>query len=167
LDEITPVNAPESPTPAPPPSLPFRRPADYYSSPVGDARPLFPRWVPYGCGSAAIVVLLIVFGLGIAAQRGLMGEMFELMFASMQGEIDKMFTPDVKPADKAAFDAEMKKMREAVRQNRMSMDRLQPLLRAMRDVVSDERVTAPETARLIQELRKVNTDGPKPVPQHP
>jgi len=105
LDEITPVNAPESPTPAPPPSLPFRRPADYYSSPVGDARPLFPRWVPYGCGSAAIVVLLIVFGLGIAAQRGLMGEMFELMLASMQGEIDKMFTPDVKPADKATFDA--------------------------------------------------------------
>ena len=74
----------------------------------------------------------------------------------MQSEIDKMFTKDVKPADKATFDAEMKTMRESVRLNRMPMQRLQPLLQMLREVVSDERVTPPETARLIEQLRQIN-----------
>jgi len=149
LDEITPE--------APPPSLPFRRPADYYSSPVGDARPLFPRWVPYGCGVAAIFVLIVVFGLGLVAARGGIGPLFELMFATMEGEIDKMFTPDVTPNEKAVFGEEMKKMRELVRQNRVPVDRLQPLLRTLREATSDQRVTAAETEQLIRGIRDVNS----------
>ncbi len=85
-----------------------------------------------------------------------MGELFDLMFATMQGEIDKMFTKDVKPADRSAFDAEMKTMRESVRQNRLSMERLQPLLRTLREVVSDERVTPEETQRMIREIHAIN-----------
>ncbi len=85
-----------------------------------------------------------------------MGEAFDLMFATMQGEIDKLFTKDVKPAEKIAFDAEMKAMRESVRQNRISVDRLQPVLRTLRDVVSDERVTPAETQQLTEEIRELN-----------
>jgi hypothetical protein len=103
------------------------------------------------------VVLILVFVSGIVVSRGGMGELFELVFASMQGEIDKMFTPDVKPAEKAAFDAEMKTLREAVRQNRVSMERLQPLMRTLRDVTSDQKVTAPETERLIKEIHGINS----------
>jgi hypothetical protein len=162
LNDIRPVVSPDPELPAlPPPSLPFRRPADYYSSPVGEARPLFPKWVTFGCGTAAIVALLVVFGLGIAISRGGMGELFNFMFASMQGEIDKIFTKDVKPADKSAFDAEMKAMRESVRQNRISVDRLQPVLRTMREVVSDERVTPAETQQLTQEIRELNRTAKK------
>jgi hypothetical protein len=162
LSDITPAISPDSEPPAlPPPSLPFRRPADYYSSPAGEVRPLFPKWVPFGCGTAAIVALLVVFGLGIAVSRGGMGELFNFMFASMQGEIDKMFTKDVKPADKIAFEAEMKAMRESVRQNRISVDRLQPLLRTLRDVVSDERVTPAETQQMTQEIRELHRTAKK------
>ena len=85
-----------------------------------------------------------------------MGELFELMFASMQGEIDKIFTGDGKPAEKTAFDAEMKSLRDSVRQNRVPIDHLQPLLRAMREVSEDEKVNSAETERLIRELRDVN-----------
>lgn len=158
MEEITPEAPPVSePSPPPPkPSLPFRRPADYYSSPVDEVRPLFPRWVPYGCGSAAIFILLVIFGAGIAASQGGFGELFDFMFSSIQGETDKMFTKDVKPEQKAAFNAEMKKMREAVRTNKLRVDRLQPLLRSIRDVSEDERVTPPEAERLIGEIREVN-----------
>jgi hypothetical protein len=100
--------------------------------------------------------LIAVFLLGIAASRGGMGQVFDLMFAAMQGEIDKMFTREVKPAEKAAFDAEMKKMRDSVRANRLSLDRLQPLLRSLQDVTSDERVTPAETERLTREIREIN-----------
>ncbi len=118
-------------------------------------------WVPYGCGTAAIVTLLVVFGLGIAISRGGMGQLFDLMFATMQTEIDKRFTKDVKPADKTAFDAEMKAMRDSVRENRISVDRLQPVLRTLRDVVSDERVTPAETEQVTQEIREINRTAKK------
>jgi hypothetical protein len=134
---------------------PFRRPADYYSAPE-DTRPLFPRWVPFGCGTAAIVVLVLVFAAGIAASRGGMGMLFDVMFSSIQGETDKMFAKDVTPDERAAFNAEMKTVRDAVRENRLRVDRLQPLLRSLRDVTEDERVTAKETEQLIRELREVN-----------
>jgi hypothetical protein len=78
------------------------------------------------------------------------------MFSSIQGETDKLFTKDVKPEQKAAFDAEMKKMREAVRTNKLSLDRVQPLLRTLRDVSEDERITPQELDRLISEIRAVN-----------
>lgn len=138
-------------------SLPFRRPADYYSTPAGDARPLFPGWVPYGCGTASIIVLLLVFALGAAVSTGALGELLDLMFGSMQAEIDRMFTPEVKPSQKAAFDAEMKAMRVAIRANRLTLDRLQPLLRSMRDASSDEHITAEETEQLTREIHEINT----------
>jgi len=138
------------------PSLPFRRPADYYAAAVGDARPLFPRWVPFGCGTASIVVLLLVFALGVAVSTGALGELLDLMFGTMQGEIDKMFTPDVTAPQRAALDAEMKTMRTAIRANRLSLDHLQPLLRTMREVSSDEHVTPAETQQLTREIHEIN-----------
>ena len=145
------------------PNLPFRRPADYYSTPVGDAKPLFPRWVPYGCGIASIVLLVIVGGGGYLAIHGGMGKLLDMMFGSMQGEVEKMFTKDVSAAQKAAFEQEMKTMRDKVRQNRMPMDRMQPLLRTMRDVTEDEHVTPAETDQLTKEMHELNVGGLKPA----
>ncbi len=92
----------------------------------------------------------------MAISRGGMGQLLELMFASMQGEVDKMFTGDVKPAEKAAFDAEMKTMRDSVRHNRVPLERLQPLLRTLREVTADERVTPAEVQQLTRELHAIN-----------
>ena len=159
MDELIPDAPPEGKHASA--ALPFRRPADYYSSPVGEARPLFPRWVPYGCGTASIILLLMVFALGAAFSSGALGELLEVMFATMQGEIDKMFTPDVNAAQKAAFDAEMKKMRDSIRTNRLTLDRMQPLLRTMREVASDERVTPAEAEQLTREMHEIN-NAPAP-----
>jgi len=96
-----------------------------------------------------------------------MGQLIEFMFASMQGEIDKMFTREVKPPEKAAFDAEMKTMRESVRQNRLPLDRLQPLLRSLREVTMDEKVTPAEAERLTKEIHEINVGqiSPRPAPR--
>ena len=142
------------------PNLPFRRPADYYSTPVGEAKPLFPRWVPYGCGTASIVLILIVFAAGYFAVHGGMSRMMDLMFSSMQGEIEKMFTKDVSPTQKASYEREMKRLRDSVRQNRLPVDRLQPLLRTMRDVTEDEHVTPAEADQLTKEMHEINTAPP-------
>jgi len=154
LDEITPGASPT-------PSLPFRRPADYYATPIGDAKPLFPRWVPFGCGIASIVLIVVVFTGGYFAIHGGMGRLLDWMFGSMQSEVQKMFTKEVSAAQKASFESEMKTMRDSVRQNRLPMDRLQPLLKTMRDVTEDEHVTPAEADQLTKEMHAVNTGGLK------
>jgi hypothetical protein len=117
--------------------------------------------VTFGCGTAAIVVLIVVFLGGLFASSGGMGELLELMFGSTQTEIDKMFTKDVLPAQKAAFDREMKTMRDSVRQNRIPIERLQPLLRSLREITSDNRVTPAEAQQLTQQIHAINTAPPK------
>ncbi len=151
--------APEAP-PGPEPSqaaprVPFPRPADYYSAPV-TARPVVAAWVPYGCGWAAIALLLIIFAAGAVLSHGGMGSLLDLFLGSIQGEVGQMFTKDVTPAEKTEFDAQMNSLREHVRQNKIPLERLQPLLRSVRDVSSDQHVTPAETEQLIHEIEAVN-----------
>ena len=144
VDEITPQTPP------------FRRPADYYSSPVADVKPVFPRWVSLGCGTASIVLLIILIAGAAGVSTGAFSGVFELVFASMQGEIDKMMGPDVKPPQKAAFDAEMKKMRASIRNNHLKLDQVQPLMKTLREVSFDEHVSSAEVNRLTREIHQIN-----------
>lgn len=103
------------------------------------------------------MLLIALAGVAIGVSSGAFSGIFTMAMSSMQGEVDKMMAPDVKPAQKAAFDAEMKTMRGSVRAGRLKLERLQPLMRMMRDVVSDERVTGPEVDRLTRELHTLNS----------
>src|SRR5258705_12381505 len=57
-----------------PPAVPSRRrfplPAEYYSAPPGDRRPLVAPWAPIGCGIVSIVMLAIAFTGGYLASHG-------------------------------------------------------------------------------------------------
>jgi hypothetical protein len=143
---------PSAPGPRP---LPFRRPADYYAAPLSEVRPIFPPWVPYGCGAASLLVIVLLFVAGSLAGSGT-GSLIAALFGTMQDEIRGMFTREVTAAEKAAFDAEMKSLRGNLGAGRVSIDRLQPLLHAIRDASMDSKVTAEETVRLTDEARKVN-----------
>lgn len=149
------------PSPPEPHSLPFRRPADYYAAPLSELRPLFPRWVPFGCGAASLLAVLILFGAGAVAGSGKGGSIFATLFGTMQEEIDGMFTKDVTPAQKSAFDAEMKALRGHLADGKVSMDRLQPLLHAIRDASLDNKVTPAEAAQLTQAAHEVNGKAKK------
>jgi len=144
---------PTAPEPRP---LPFRRPADYYAAPLFDVRPIFPRWVPFGCGAASLLVMLVLFGAGAAAGSGKGGSIFAWMVATMQDEIHGSFTKEVSAAQKAAFDAEMKTLRGNLDQGSVSIDRLQPLLRAIRDASIDSKVTPEEATQLTKAAHDVN-----------
>ncbi len=144
VDEITPA-VPQ-----------FRRPADYYASPADSAKTIFPKWVPFGCGTASIVFVIGMVFMGSAVSSGAFTELFEFVIASMEGEITKMMATDVKPQPKAVFQAEMKTMRASIRTGRLSMERLQPLMKTIRDVSGDETVTGAEVDRLTREVKAIN-----------
>jgi len=145
------------PTAPEPRQLPFPRPADYYAAPLSDVRPIFPRWVPFGCGAASLLVILVLFGAGAVAGSGKGGSIFAWMFATMQDEIRGSFTKEVSATQKAAFDVEMKTLRGNLDKGSVSIDRLQPLLRAIRDASIDSKVTPEEATQLTKAAHDVNS----------
>ena len=158
MSDIIPTEAEPRPTP----QLPFRRPADYYTAPPSEVRPLFPRWVPIGCGAASLLAIVILFGIGTIAGSAEGGTIFAAIFGTMQDEIDGMFTKDVTPPQKAAFDGEMKMLRGNLAAGKVSIDKLQPLLQEVRASSADSKVTPDEAAKLTTAAHVVNEGVAKP-----
>src|SRR5438046_9875238 len=140
---------PESPSP-PAPRLPFQLPAEYYAAPERRP-PALPRAVPFGCGTAAIVVLIVFFVAGMYSDR-----FMPWLFGYLQSEMDGQFTKDVTAAQKAEFDAEFKELRAGLKSGRANLQRIQPLLKKITDATIDERITPEETKALTDAPREMN-----------
>lgn len=140
-----------APAPAPPP---FRLPAEYYAAP--ERVRAFPRAVPFGCGAAAALFLVVLFAAGalVSGDRG--GRLMASLFGIMQSEIDGQFTKDVPAAQRAEFDAQFHQLRKRLETGRAKLATLQPFLEKMRDASMDEQITPEETRRLIDALHEVN-----------
>ena len=146
--------APPEPPPPPAPRLPFQLPAEYYASPERRP-PALPRAVPFGCGTAAIVFLIVFFVAGMYSDR-----FMPWLFGYLQSEMDGQFTKDVTTAQKAEFDAQFKALRAGLKSGRASLKRIQPLLKKITDTTIDDRVTPEETKALIEALRQANQPAP-------
>lgn len=155
MDDITPDELHHVEPPAAPAApLPFRRPADYYAMPDSRLRPLFPRWVPLGCGWASLVFVIALFIAGGFAARS--GSILDLLFGKIQDDLAQHFSPDVTPAQRATFAAEMQTMRASARKGRLKLDRTQNFLRLATDLDSDEKVDHAEVDKLIAAAHDVN-----------
>ena len=66
------------------------------------------------------------------------------------------FTKDVTPAQKAAFDAEMKTLRASANSGKLKLDKTQTFLRLATDVDADEKIDHAEADKLIAAVRDVN-----------
>lgn len=156
MDEFN-FTAPPSEVPPPEPAadpLPFRRPADYYSTPGSDLRPLFPKWVPAGCGWASLVFIVLLFVAGSLAPKS--GSALEWLFAKIQTDMTPHFTKSVTPAQKAEFAAEMKTLRASAKAGKLKLDKTQTFLKLATDVDSDEKIDPAEADKLIAAVRDVN-----------
>jgi hypothetical protein len=139
------------------PRAPFRLPADYYSAPVSEVRPVFDKWVPYGCGTAAIVFVLLLFIGGALAGSGGLGSLFEPIFSMMESEMTGAFAANVTPQDRTAFGAEYAQFRANVRENRIDMTKMQTFLKSVSAAQQDQKLTADEVRQLTKELHDLNT----------
>jgi hypothetical protein len=149
-DELQPV-APPAP---PPPALPFRRPADYYAGVGPGLRPLFPHWVPAGCGWAALAFVVLLFIAGAIAPRS--GSVLDMLFGKIGDDIVSHFQRDVTPVQKAAFATEMKTLRASAAAGKLKLDRTQSFLRLATEVDGDEKIDHAEADKLIASVREVN-----------
>jgi hypothetical protein len=133
---------------------PFVRPADYYSSPTPVA--VLPRGVTFGCAIASVVVLLIVFIAGALLSGGRFALGMDLVLGMSLGEMREMYAPDVTPQRKETVEAEIERMREHLRNGRVSVAGLQPFMEKLRVSISDSRVTAAEAGQLEETARKIS-----------
>ncbi|HEV7922035.1 MAG TPA: hypothetical protein VGR02_14705 [Thermoanaerobaculia bacterium] len=146
---------------SPPTASSTRLPADYYCAPSSEVRPLFPRWVPLGCGSASVAFVLLLFAGGAWVQRGGLERAVSFFLGMMQGEMAAMYDKDVPDADKQALSAGMKSFGENIRTDRVPMTKLPPFMDAAQPAIADKRLTRQEVTRLLDIINKANVPTPR------
>ena len=132
----------------------WRRPADYYSS--GAPERVLPQWAPYGCGGAALLVLILVFAGGAFLSRGGIFQLMDFVFGTTMGEIRGMYAKDVTKEQKDVFEKEIAAMRKELRAKAIRVERVSPLLETIRKVTADEKITRAEMDTLLAAVKKVN-----------
>ncbi len=134
----------------------FRLPADYYAAPAAEVRPVVPRWVPLGCGTAAAVFLVAVFAAGAFLASGGASRLMDVVLGMMDAEIAGMYGKDVTPMQQKPLAGELQRLRENVRTERVPLAELNPIMMSLRSAISDSNVTAQEADTLVALMRKAN-----------
>ena len=130
------------------------RPCDYYSS--ASPERVLPAWAPYGCGAAALLILILVFAGGAFLSRGGFTQVMDLVFGMTMGEMRGMYTAEVTPAQKKALEDEIASMRKNLREEKISVQSLQPVLKTIQKATGDQKLSAKEIEGIVAATRKVN-----------
>lgn len=138
----------------------IRLPADYYASAASEVTPIFPRWVPLGCGTLAAIFLVIGFAGGAIVMHTGLGRMMSIVLDMSVGELQPMLAKDVTPAQKQTLNAELTQLSKNVQGDKTSMTRLQPVLEVMRDAMSDKKITADEALKITAAAHTANQPPP-------
>ncbi|HEX7190700.1 MAG TPA: hypothetical protein VF381_03915, partial [Thermoanaerobaculia bacterium] len=143
-------------------------PADYYASPV-TARPIFPSWVPTGCGVTSAILLLLAFVGGAMVMTIGVGKLMAIVIDSSHGELKAMYVADVPPAKRAAVDAALDGISRDLATDKLAYAKLEPLLTTMRDAMDDKKITNAEADQILAKVQDVRKPAKKPSPviRHP
>ena len=140
--------------PVPAPQRRFIWPAEYYES--ATPAPVLPRGVSYGCGLAAVLVLVVVFAGGAWLAGGGFSQFLDFALGMTLSEMRPMYASDVTPAQKQALEGQIETMREHVRNGSMPVTNLQSLLQTMQKAMGDEKLTKAEVDELTAGAKKAN-----------
>lgn len=132
----------------------FVWPADYYSS--ATPAPVLPPAVAYGCGALSLLVLLVIFIGGAVVSGPALSQFMDMAVGMSLGEMRGMYTAEVTPERKKTLEAEIEKMRDALRKEKVSIVQLQPFLQNLQSAISDRKLTAQEAALLEESARKIS-----------
>ncbi|MGZ7041226.1 MAG: hypothetical protein ACXVH7_05485, partial [Thermoanaerobaculia bacterium] len=117
----------------------------------------FPRWVPIGCGTAAVLLVVVLFIGGAFVSRGGIGSFMDFLIGMMQSEMATMYAPDVSDAERKALDSEMTGFRANIHTGRVPLGKLDPVMKAIRESIADKRITTAEVEELRKKIREANT----------
>lgn len=93
-----------------------------------------------------------------------LAQLMDFVVGTSLGELKGMYAPDVTPQQKAGFDEAVRQLREGLRNNKVSLQNLQPFLKLMQTVIVDKKVTAEEVNRLTRVAHEATANGKKTPP---
>lgn len=137
----------------------FQMPSDYYSTPVTRPR-VVPRGLVLGCGGAALAFLILMFAAGAWVSSGGFREAFDFVLSMTFSEVGRYYSADVTPQQRETLNAELEKVRKNVRDGRLSVPKLEPLLNEIRDTSDDKLLKPDEVERLTGIARRVSSLPP-------
>jgi hypothetical protein len=129
-----------------------RWPADYYST--ATPKPVLPQWATFGCGAAAVVVLVIVFAGGAFLGGDGLSQFMDFALGMSLGEMRGMYTTEVSKAQRETLDRELETMRAGLRDKKIAVKDIQPVLQTLQKSVRDEKMTPAEVDQLTAAVRK-------------
>src|SRR5436305_1140681 len=100
-----------------------RLPADYYADPLSEVRPIFPRWVPLGCGAAAAVFLVLGFAAGAVIMHTGLGKIMAFFVGVSTGELAPLMRKDVTPAQRQALNQELSQLTKNLETDKTNLQR--------------------------------------------
>src|SRR5690242_7414920 len=130
-------------------------PADYYSSPERNRR-IVPRGVTLGCGTAALIILILMFMGGAFINGGGGTRLVQKFFGQLQGELLSQCSKDVRPEQKTTFAAEFSQLQQRVGRGKVKSDDLLEMFRMIRDDSQDGVVTPAELDALTKKIHAMN-----------
>lgn len=142
---------------------PFRLPADYYCAPAVDLKPLVPPWISLGCGWASAFFLALLFAGASFFAGGRFGQFMDVVLGMMLGEMRQMYSSDVSDEQKKALESEIDQLRTNVRTEKLPVARLDPVVKGVREVSADQKITSEEMDRLSTIVREANRPPSKPA----
>ena len=149
-------------TPSPPPTRGLRLPAEYYSLPPGDIKPLFPRGLRIGCGVASAVFIVGLFAAGGWLSGGGAGRALAWMLGAIQADLGGMYDKEVTRSQQAALDAELLRLQGNVERGRLPITKVQTVLGILRSAISDRRLTRAEVDQITKTAHDANATAAPP-----
>ena len=134
-------------------------PAEYYSGPTPPA--VLPRGVTFGCGAASAVALLLIFAGGVFMASGGMLQFMDLVLGMSMGEIRGMYTAEVTAAQKKDLEDSVEALRKSLREEKVSIANLDPVLQAIRKGTGDRKMHPAEVETISGAARKANRPAPR------
>ena len=133
-----------------------RLPADYYSSPVSGRR-MFPRGLTLGCGTTALIILILMFIGGAFVNGGGGTRLIHGFFGRLQQELLQQCSRDVTPQQKTTFAAEFSAMQNRISAGKVKSDDLLGVFTLIRDDSSDNVITPAELDVLTKKIHAINS----------
>lgn len=133
-------------------------PSDYYAAPPpppGERRGC-PKWLLTGCGLGGCLMLILIFVGGAFFLKSGMPRLLDFAFSRVEGELSTLADPEVTIEQKDMLREELSRFREHIREERIPVTDVQPLLRKLQDATGDQRLSSMEFDTLIAELQKMN-----------
>ena len=97
------------------------------------------------------------------------GKLMAYVIDSSHGELKAMYGADVPPAKRAQIDTALNGISHDLATDKIAYGKLEPLLTAMRDSMSDKKITNAEADQLLAKVQEVRKPVKKPssVIRHP